>query len=200
MQRWCRLSEVASWMVSGWALWSFYMGGWVLVHPCRFTGWLWGLGSWQQCKGAEWLIMWLVCMNLQYPRYDCTNHMFLLVDNSDSPSVLEQSQQRHGSSCYTLLAVIPSSMKCFMPYACQLASCSMCISCCDSCLCVLMFPMFFSSATLSGVLFTSPGALQPPFYSGYFLIEPWDSLFDHVHPGIACVAFLDLQLERFILG
>ena len=28
-----------------------------------------------------------------------------------------------------------------------------------------------------------------PFYPGYFLIEPWDSLSDYVHPGIACLAF-----------
>ena len=74
------------------------------------------------------------CMNLQYPRYHCTNPMFLLVDNSDSPSVVEQSQQGHGSSCYTLLAVVPSSVNHPMTYACQLASCSMGISCCASCL------------------------------------------------------------------
>ena len=64
-------------------------------------------------------------MNLQYPRYHCTNPMFLLVDNSDSPSLVEQSQQGHASSCYTLLAVVPSSVKCPVPYACQLASYSM---------------------------------------------------------------------------
>ena len=116
-------------------------------------------------------------MNLQYPRYHCTNPMFLLVDNSDSPSLVEQSQQEHGSSCYTLLAVIPSSMKCLMPYACQLASCSMGISSCGSHLCVLTFPMFFSSATLSAVLFPSLGALQPPFIQGVFLLNP----------GIACL-------------
>ena len=88
-------------------------------------------------------------VNLQYPRYHCTNPMFLLVDNSDSPSIMEQSQLGCGSSCYTLLAVIPSSVKCPMLYACKLASCSMGISCCVSCLSVLMFPVFFPSATLS---------------------------------------------------
>ena len=75
-----------------------------------------------------------VDVNLQYPRYHCSNSMFQPVDNSDSPSLVEQSQQGHGSSCYTLLAVVPSSVKCPMPYACQLASCSMGISCCASCL------------------------------------------------------------------
>ena len=58
----------------------------------------------------------------------CMNPMFLIVDNSVSPSLVEQSQQGCGSSCYTLLAVIPSSMKCLIPYACQLASCSVGIS------------------------------------------------------------------------
>ena len=42
----------------------------------------------------------------------CTNPMFLLVDNSDSPSVEEQLQQGHDSGFYTLLVVVPSSMKC----------------------------------------------------------------------------------------
>ena len=69
-------------------------------------------------------------MSLQYPGYHCTNPMFLCVDNSDSPSIVEQSQQGHDSSCYTLLAVIPSSVKYPIPYACQLASCNMGMSCC----------------------------------------------------------------------
>ena len=59
---------------------------------------------------------------------DCTNPMFLLVDNSDSPSVVGQLQQGHDSGCYTLLAVITSSMMYLMPYACLLASYSMYIS------------------------------------------------------------------------
>ena len=123
---------------------------------------------------------------------DCTNPMFLLVDNSDSPSLVEQSQQGCGSSCYTLLAVIPSSMKCLMPYAHQLASCSMGISYYAPCSCSydLMFPVFFSSVTPTSYLLlptSSPGALQPSFYPGCFLIEPWDSLSDYVHPGITCL-------------
>ena len=80
---------------------------------------------------------------------DCINPMFLLIDNSDSPSTVEQLQQGCDSGCYTLLAVIPSSMKCLMPYACQLASCSMGISYYTSCFCshVLTFPVSFSSVT-----------------------------------------------------
>ena len=33
----------------------------------------------------------------------CTNPMFLLMDNSDSPSLIEQSQQGHHSDCYTFI-------------------------------------------------------------------------------------------------
>ena len=43
------------------------------------------------CEGAEWVI-------------GCANPMFLLVDNSDSPSVVEQLQQGHGSGCYTFIS------------------------------------------------------------------------------------------------
>ena len=62
-------------------------------------------------------------ISLQYP-------MFLHVDNSDSPSIVEQSQQGHDFSCYALLADIPSSVKYPIPYACQVASCNVGISCC----------------------------------------------------------------------
>ena len=118
---------------------------------------------------------------------DCPNPMFLLVDNSDSPSLVEQSQQGCGSSCYTLLAVVPSSMKCLMPYACQLASCSRGISYYAPCSCSydLTFPVFFSSITLTSYFLlptSSLGALQPPFYPGCFLIEP----------GIACLTMCTL--------
>ena len=109
------------------------------------------------------------CMNLQYPRYHCTNPMFLLVDNSDSPSVVEQLQQGHCSSCYTLLVVIPSSVQCPMPYACQLASCSMGISL--SLVSVSLCSPCSSLLQLSLLLSPSLG-LCSPFYPGYFLIEP----------------------------
>ena len=64
-------------------------------------------------------------MNLQYPRYHCITPMFLLVDNSDSPSIVEQSQQGCDSSCNSLLTVIPGSVKYPILYACQLAFCNM---------------------------------------------------------------------------
>ena len=60
-------------------------------------------------------------MDLQYPRYYCITPMFLLVDNSDSPSIVEQSQQGHGSSCSSVLTIVPSPVMYPMPYACQLA-------------------------------------------------------------------------------
>ena len=144
--------------------------------------------SWTYCCVKEQNVWFDV--NLQYPMYHCTNPMFPLVDNSYSPSLVEQSQQGCGSSCYTLLAVIPSSVKCLMPYACQLASCSMGISCCASCLsflcpyipCVLLFCNSY------------PGALQPLFYPECFLIELWDNLsgfsgppIGQVLPGVSCL-------------
>ena len=86
----------------------------------------------ERCDNVKEQICWLVVydMNLQYPRYHCTTPMFLLVDNSDSPSIVEQLQQGWDSICNTLLTVIPSSVKYPIPYACQLASCNVGISCC----------------------------------------------------------------------
>ena len=113
---------------------------------------------------------------------DCANPMFLLIDNSDSPSVVEQLQQGCDSGCYNLLAVILSSMRCLMPYACQLASCTMGISYYASCSCsyALMFPMFFSSVTPTlSTGASSTGTLQPLFIQGVFSLNP----------GIACLAF-----------
>ena len=137
-------------------------------------------------------------MNLQYPRYHCTNPMFLPVDNSDSPSVVEQSQQGCDSSCYTLLAVIPSSVKCLIPCACQLASCNMGISCCVF---LSLISVSFHSLCPSLPQQQQPfGLCSPLFYLGCFLIEPWGSLADYVHHRIACLAFLGLQLGRCILG
>ena len=123
-------------------------------------------------------------MNLQYPRYHCTYPMFLLVDNSDSPSIVEQSQQGHDSSCYTLLAVVPSSVKYPIPYACQLASCNMGISSY-----VLLYLVSQCPYVPHVLLFYNYcWGSAAPFYPGCFLIEPWDSLSDYVHPGIACLA------------
>ena len=119
----------------------------------------------------------------------CTNSMFLLMDNSDSPSIVEQLQQDVILIVIPLLVIIPSSMMCLMPYACQLASCRMGISnyasCADSMTLCSPCPLF-SSHLSSSLGFCSP------FYSGCFLVEPWDSLSDYVYPGIACLAFPSL--------
>ena len=117
---------------------------------------------------------------------DCTNPMFPLVDNSDSPSIVEQLQQGCHYGCYTLLAVIPSSMRCLMPYACQLASYSMGISYYVFCSCsyVLTFPMSFTSVLST----SSTGGLQPLFIQGVFSLNPGIACLT-VHPGIACMAF-----------
>ena len=46
------------------------------------------------------------------------------VDNSDSPSIVEQSQQDTDSSCILLLSLVSSSVEYPMLYASCLASCS----------------------------------------------------------------------------
>ena len=85
-----------------------------------------------------------------------------------------------------LLVISPGSMMCLMPYACQLASCSMGLSNHASC------P---DSVTLYSPchLFSSPPSLSlglcSPLYSGCFFVEPWDSLSDYVYRGIVCLAF-----------
>ena len=105
--------------------------------------------------------------------------MFLHVDNSGSPSIVEQSQQGCDSSFYTLLAVIPSSVKYPIPYACQLASCNMGISCwillslVSLCPSISYVPLFATATT---------GALQPLFIQGVFSLNP----------GIACLTMCTL--------
>ena len=115
----------------------------------------------------------------------CTNPTFLLMDNSDSPSIVEQLIQDLILIVIPLLVIAPSSMMCLMPYACQLTSCNMGISnyasCPDS---MTLIPCVLCS------LLPSPSlGFCSPFYSGCFLVEPWDSLSDYVYPGIACLVF-----------
>ena len=119
-------------------------------------------------------------MNLQYPRYHCTNPFFLLVDNSDSPCIVEQSQQGCDSSCYTLLTVIPRSVKCPIPYACQLASCNMAISCCI--LLSLCLSVSLHSLCSSPVQQQQLGLCSPFFIQGVFSLNP----------GIACLTMCTL--------
>ena len=84
--------------------------------------------------------------------------MLLLLDNSDSPSIVEQSQQGCDSICHPLLTIIPGSMMYPMPYACQLASSNVGISCSVLLSLVSVYPyipMFLPITT-----FLSTGALQ----------------------------------------
>ena len=57
---------------------------------------------------------------------ECNVHLLVPypTDNSGSPSVVEQSQQGHSSSCNSLLIVISDSVGYPMPYACRLALCN----------------------------------------------------------------------------
>ena len=126
-------------------------------------------------------------MHLQYPGYYCTTPMLLLVDNSDSPSIVEQSQQGCDSSCYTLLTVIPGSVEYSVPYACQLA---FCIVGSQS---ILLFISSISTATYSSVyLLPVLSALiqtDLPFLCWMFpSLHPGIACLT-VHPGIACLAF-----------
>ena len=109
----------------------------------------------------------------------CTNPMFLLMDNSDSPSRVEQLQQYMILIVIPLLVITPSSMMCLRPYACQLASCSMGItnsaSCPDSMTLHSLCPLFSSSLSPSGVL-----------QSLLFRVFPC------MNPGIACLTMCTL--------
>ena len=57
--------------------------------------------------------------------WSAINPMILLVDNSDSPSQVEQLQQGPSLIVMPLLVIVPSSLIYPMPYAWFLAFCSM---------------------------------------------------------------------------
>ena len=125
-------------------------------------------------------------MNLLYPGYHCITPVFLLIDNSDSPSIVEQLPQ----GCQfliviPLLVIVPSSLTYPMPYAWFLASCSM-----GSHMFLLLLLTLHSPLLLLFPLAGLPlGFCSAPFYLGYSPIEFWDSLSGYVYPGIACLAF-----------
>ena len=109
----------------------------------------------------------------------CTNPLFLLMDNSDSPSIVEQLQQDVILIVIPLLVIAPSSMRCLMPYASQLASCCIGISNHASCLEFLTLHSLcpFFSPPLS-LLWGS----AVPFIQGVSLLNP----------GIACLTMCTL--------
>ena len=88
-----------------------------------------------------------------------------------------------------MLTVIPGSVKYPIPYACQLPSFNAGISCCVPLSLISLSPCVpVLSASVSHLLSIPQMGIYSPFYLGCFLIEPWDSLSGHVHPGIACLA------------
>ena len=111
---------------------------------------------------------------------DCTDPMFLLMDNSDSPYLVEQLQQDVILIVIPLLVIVPSSMMCLMPYACQLASCSMGISNYSSCL--ESVTLCFLCPLFSSPLLPSLRGSEVPFIQGVSLLNP----------GIACLTMCTL--------
>ena len=108
--------------------------------------------------------------NLQYPRYHCIIPMFLLVDNSDSPSIGKQSQQGHDSSCNSLLTVVPGSVMYPIPYACQLAFYNVSMFCSIPNECSLLHLVICVDPCVK-VLTLSTGFCSP-FYLGCSLFAP----------------------------
>ena len=121
------------------------------------------------------------------------------MDNSDSPSIVEQSQQGADSSCIPLLFLISGSVEYPMPYASCLASCSVgwrlpcslagaqefCLSCC--------------SLLNAAQLVWGFGLLWLLLFR-VFCIAPWDSL-----SGLSALcgslsSFVSLLLGRCTLG
>ena len=123
-------------------------------------------------------------MDMQYPRYHCITPILLLVDNSDSPSIVEQSQQGCDSSCNSLLTVVPSSVMYPISYACQLGFGNVDMSCSIpqwmlSLLCVHL--CVFARQSIKEFCKVSPTGFCNAFYLWCSVFAPWDSLSDYVH-------------------
>ena len=109
------------------------------------------------------------------------------MDNSDSPSIVEQLSQGPSLSYNTFISdSFPSSLMYFMPFALFLASCSMGSPMSLILFLDLMFPSVIAVDLSSYCLL---GFCSLPFYLGYSPIELWDNLSGYAHPGIACLAF-----------
>ena len=113
----------------------------------------------------------------------CANPMFLLVDNSDSPSVVEQLQQGHGSDCYTFIRdhfwlYDVSYALCLSASFLQHGYIQVCFL---FLFCDLIFPcplFSFLISTLSPPLLAFLGSAAT-FIQGVFSLNP----------GVACLAF-----------
>ena len=114
------------------------------------------------------------------------NPMFLLVDNSDSPSAVEQLQQGHGSDCYTFIS--DHSWLYDVSYTLCLSASFLQHGYIQICFFFLfydlMFPMSFVLILLLFLvsLFFISWVLQPLFIQGIFLLDP----------GIACLTMCTL--------
>ena len=108
------------------------------------------------------------------------------VYNSDSPSVVEQSQGT-SFSCISFIILCLWSVEYPMPYASCLASCSegWRLSC--SSVDHLVFHLFWGTLMNGALLVCYFGLLQPLLFR-MFCIAHWDSLLGYVHCGIACLA------------
>ena len=94
--------------------------------------------------------------------------VLLLVVNSGSPSIVEQSQQRHWLSCISLLS---SSLWLYIVVVVSLPS-----------------NLFGHSSALLQLSLSAVLGFCIHFYSVPFCNAPWDSLSGLMHSGIACLA------------
>ena len=112
----------------------------------------------------------------------------LILDNSDSPSIVEQQSQKAGVVLFTLYCSSCLDL-CPMPYAWIVASCSVGY---------LLSGLFLrpgvplcsaSCQDSQGFLQTliHPEACGLPLYLGFPPVELWDSLSSLVNSGIACL-------------
>ena len=150
-----------------------------MIHSCSSPGsfFLQHLGRilWR-CK----LVMSPVKMYV-YP-----NPMLLLLDNSDSPSIVEQLSQGPSfiystfiSDSFLALWLILCLMPCSWLPAAWVVLCS-----------CFVLDLIFSLRLLSASRIQIASCRDSPsIYLGYSSIELWDSLSVYVHPGIACLAF-----------
>ena len=124
-------------------------------------------------------------------------HQFL--ENSDSPSIVEQWSQKVWCSIITSLLQF-LSWPCPMPYAWFLASCSM-----GSPLSWLFLDLAFPSALLLWIHWIASWELLPwglwlPFFLGCPPNELWDSLSSLLEPWDSLSSFTELWLARCIVG
>ena len=109
------------------------------------------------------------------------------VDNSDSPSVVEQSQQALASVVFHLLFLDSDSVEYPMPYASCLTSCSVGGE-------YPVAQLILRSSAYSRVLSVMKLCLSiilgfcSPFYLGCFALHPGITCLGYVHYEIACLA------------